>query len=93
MHESDEDIEIDAELLAQGRGKRLTPAQRMEIVHLSKMNWSQERIKRRLGVSRLTVKLWIDRYREELNVTPRVNVNGAPRKTNEQEDFLLCCSG
>lgn len=31
MHESDEDIEIDAEILAQGRGKRITPAQRMEI--------------------------------------------------------------
>jgi hypothetical protein len=88
MHESDEDIEIDAEILAQGRGKRITPAHRMEIVHLSKMNWSQERIKRRLEVSRPTIQLWVNRYRDELNVTPHVNENGAPRKTNEQEDFF-----
>jgi hypothetical protein len=72
VHESDEDIKIDAEILAQGRGKRITPAQRLEIIHLSKMNWSQERIKRSLGVSRRTVKLWIDRYRDELNVTPQL---------------------
>jgi DNA-directed RNA polymerase specialized sigma24 family protein len=93
QHESDEDIEIDAEILAQGRGKRITPAQRMEIIHLSKINWSQRRIQRRLGVSRTTIKLWIDRYRDELNVTPHVNENGRPRKTDEHEEFLLCCSG
>lgn len=92
-HESEEDIEIDAEILAQGRGKRITPAQRMEIIHLSKMNWYQERIKRRLGVSLMTVKRWIDHYRYETNVTPRVNENGRFRKTKEHEDFLFCCSG
>ena len=65
----------------------------MEIIHLGKMKWSFKRIARKLRIHDKTVKLWIDRYREELNVTPHVNEASRPRKTDEEENFLLCCSG
>ena len=61
----------------------------MEITHLRKMNLPLKRIARKLRIHVQTVKFWIDRYREELNV----NETGRPRKTDEEEDFLLCCSG
>jgi transposase len=91
--ESEEDIEIDPAVLALGRGIRITPGQRMEIVHLTKQNWSLRRIALRLGVCVKTVRRWVDRYREEFNVEPHVNENGRPRKTDEEEDFWLACSG
>jgi hypothetical protein len=49
VSESEEDIAIDPEVLALGRGIRITPGQRMEIVHLTKQRWSQRRIALRLG--------------------------------------------
>lgn len=93
VSESEEDIAIDPEVLALGRGIRITPGQRMEIVHLTKQRWSQRRIALRLGVCKRTVKRWIDRYREEFNVKPHVNENGRPGKSDEEEDFLVACSG
>jgi|688.fasta_scaffold989821_1 transposase len=84
-----EEMAMGAEVLARGRGIRITPAQRMEITHLRKMNLPLKRIARKLRIHVQTVKFWIDRYREELNV----NETGRPRKTDEEEDFLLCCSG
>ena len=88
-----EEMAMGAEVLARGRGIRITPAQRMEIIHLRKMLWPIKRIARKLRIHVKTVNLWIDRYREELNVTPHVNETGRPRKTDEEEDFWLCCSG
>jgi IS30 family transposase len=93
VSESEEDIAIDPEALALGRGLRITPGQRMEIVHLTKQRWSQRRIALRLGVCKRTVKRWIDRYREEFNVKSHVNENGRPQKSDEEEDFWLACSG
>jgi transposase len=40
-----------------------------------------------------TVRRWVDRYQEEFHVEPHVNENGGPRKTDEEEDFWLACSG
>ena len=73
-----EEMAIGTEVLARGRGIRITPAQRMEIIDLRKMNLPLKRIARKFRIHVQTVKLWIDRYREELNVTPHVNETGRP---------------
>lgn len=73
---------------------RLSPAIRIEIIRLYRNNFgSAKRIAKHLNIHKVSVFRWIDRYEERKNLEPKFNVNGQPRHTTENEDFLLACSG
>ncbi|XP_045035899.1 uncharacterized protein LOC123476948 [Daphnia magna] len=72
---------------------RLSPAIRIEIIRLYRNNFgSAKRIAKHLNIHKVSVVRWIDRYEERKNLEPKINVNGQPRHTTENEDFLLACS-
>ncbi|EFX76758.1 hypothetical protein DAPPUDRAFT_106660 [Daphnia pulex] len=50
------------------------------------------RIAKHLKISKRSVNLWINRYEEERELQCKVNANGRPSLTTENEDFLLTCS-
>lgn len=81
-----------------GRGRRIAPrtqanrpeviTRRSIIIGLHAGGTSKSEIARRLGISRRTVQLWIQRYEEEGNVLTRPRP-GRPRVTCAEEDAGL----
>jgi hypothetical protein len=73
---------------------RLSEAIKIEIVRLYRNDFETPyRIAKHLKISKNSVIRWIDRYEEERNLKAKVNANGRPSITTENEDFLLTCSG
>lgn len=96
----DDELEIiegvhdaEAEFLQCGRGYRLTPARRIEIVRRHKNGIGKKKIARELNIALSSVVRWVRRYREERNLKPHVNSAGRDRTTDADDDFLLACSG
>ena len=71
---------------------RLPSVIKIEIARLSKNGVSKRAISRQLNVNRETVNLWVNRLATERNLETH-NSSGASRKTTEEEDFLLICTG
>jgi hypothetical protein len=72
---------------------RFTPAIRIEIIRLHGSGVGNDTIARRLNINPKSVQLWIKRYNEKRNLQPKVNADGRPSLTTEDENFLLACSG
>ena len=73
---------------------RLSEAIKIEIVRLHRKEFGTPyRISKHLKISKNSVIRWIDWYEEERNLKAKVNANGRPSLTTENEDFLLTCSG
>lgn len=86
-------VRDEAEILAEGREYRLTRAQRIAIVSKFQGGIGKKRIAQELRISVNSVKLWISRFDDDLNLEPHVNEDGRPRTTDEEEDFMIACSG
>lgn len=71
---------------------RLTPAIRIEIIRLYKNGHTAYAIANQLRISESSAHRWIRRYNEERDLTVHQST-GRPRKTTEEEDFLLACTG
>jgi hypothetical protein len=73
---------------------RLSEAIKIEIVRLHRNEFGTPyRIAKHLKISKRSVNLWINRYEEERELQCKVNANGRPSLTTENEDFLLTYSG
>jgi hypothetical protein len=73
---------------------RLSEAIKIEIVRLHRNDFGTPyRIAKHLKISKDSVIRWTDRYEEERNLQAKVNANGRPSLTTENEDFLITCSG
>lgn len=71
---------------------RLSPALKIEIIHLYRNGLTAYAIANQLRISVSSANRWIARYNEERNLEVH-KPSGRPRITDEEEDFLLVCTG
>ncbi len=69
--------------------KKLSEAQRGEIIGLTKAGISQCKIAEQLDISRATVQRWQARSESEGNVSRKVGCGKRNKKTSAQQDYAI----